>query len=289
MTMLSILEKNCENEEEGVRSMVAECLGSLACLEPKTILPVLGKMATKDSPKKAIIRWTVGSAVKFSIGGQISSTKLAPFMSTFLGLLQEEDLAVKNVALLMVYSAVHHSPQLVVGLMQGQILPEIYELAQLNLERKIDLGPFKHKVDDALPLRKASLSVFSTCLEKCPSSLDIPAFMPVITKALGDVEDIQLQTHTIIIAMCARHPIPVVAAADSFVAPLEKTVNKKKGSKTGTELERVYEWIKSGLRTMLAISALEGASSMRKWSDFVERIKASAKHQPFLQAVEEEK
>lgn len=204
-------------------------------------------------------------------------------------LLQEDDLAVKNVALLMVYSAVHHSPQLVAGLMKDQIIPQIYDLAQLNLERKVDLGPFKHTVDDALPLRKAALSVFATCLEKCPSSLDIPSFMPVMAKALADVEDIQLQAHQIIISMCSRHPIPVVAAADSFVDPLDKTVNKKKGTKTGTELERVYEWIKSGLRVMIAISMLDGAMNNRKFADFVHRIQSSSKHEPFLKAVEEER
>lgn len=287
--ILPHLEKNCENDEEGVRSMVAECLGSLACLEPKTVLHVLEKLATKETPKKAIVRWTVGSAVKFSIGGHISPTELAPFMPTFLGLLREDDLAVKNIALLMVYSAVKNAPLLVVGLMKEQILPQIYELAQLNMERKIDLGPFKHTVDDALPLRKAALSIVATCLEKCPSSLDIPAFMPVVAKALADVEDIQLQTHGIVISMCSRHSIPLVGAADSFVAPLEKTCNKKKGQKTGTDLERVYEWIKSGLRVMIAISKLDGAMTSRKFADFVERINNSSKHQFFLQAVIDER
>lgn len=209
-------------------------------------------------------------------------------MPTFLGLLKEDDLAVKNVALLMVYSAVHRSPQLVVGLMREHILPSIHELAQLNLQRKIDLGPFKHTVDDALPLRKAALNVFSTCLEKCPSSLDIPAFMPVIAKALGDVEDIQLQTHTLVITMCERHSIPVVEAAETFVLPLEKTINKKTGTKTGTELERVYEWKRSALRTMLAISKLEGSSSIRLFAEFVERTKNSPKNRDLLEAVESE-
>lgn len=158
-------------------------------------------------------------------------------MPTFLLLLQEDDLEVKNVALLMVYSAVHHTPQLVAGIMKEQVLPTIYELAQLNMERKVDLGPFKHTVDDALPLRKAALSIVATCLEKCPSCIDIPAFMPVLAKAMADVEDIQLQAHQIVISMCSRQPIPLVAAADSFVEPLEKTVNKKKGNKTGVSVE----------------------------------------------------
>lgn len=286
--LLPPLEMNCGNDEEGVRAMVAECLGALACLEPKAILPVLQKLAADESDKRVHVRWTVGNAVKFAIGGHINPTELAPFMPTFLELLKEDDLAVKNVALLMVYSAVHHAPQLVVGIMKEKILPQLYELAQLNLERKIDLGPFKHTVDDALPLRKAALSVFSTCLDKCPASLDIPAFMPVLAKALADVEDIQLQSHQIVHTMCASHPIPLVAAADSFVVPLEKTVNKKKGQKTGTELERVYEWIKSGLRVMLAISNLDGIVGARKFMDFADRIQKSKPHQPFLAQVEDE-
>ena len=209
-------------------------------------------------------------------------------MPTFIALLEDDDLDVKNVPLLMVYSGVHNSPQIVIPHMK-LVLPQIDELAQLNMARKIDLGPFKHTVDDALPLRKAALSVFATCLEKCPASLDIAAFMPVIAKALDDVEDIQLQTHQIVLSMCTRYPIFLVAAADSFVAPLEKTVNKKKGQKTGTELERVYEWIKSGLRVMIAISKLDGAMTNKKFADFYDRINNSSKHQPFLNAVLDER
>ncbi len=91
-------------------------------------------------------------------------------------------------------------------------MPSLYDVAELKLERKVDLGPFQHTVDDALPLRKASLSIFATCLEKLPASLDIAAFMPVLAKALGDVEDIQLQAHHIVISMCMRQPTYLVAA-----------------------------------------------------------------------------
>ena len=69
--ILPHLEKNCESDEEGVRSMVAECLGSLACLEPKSIMPMLQQLVTKETPSKALVNWTVGSAVKFAISGRI--------------------------------------------------------------------------------------------------------------------------------------------------------------------------------------------------------------------------
>jgi cullin-associated NEDD8-dissociated protein 1 len=112
--------------------------------------------------------------------------------------------------------------------------------------------------------------------------------MPVIAKALDDVEDIQLQTHQIVLTMCSRCPIPVVAAADSFVAALDKTVNKKKGQKTGTELERVYEWIKSGLRVMIAISRVDGAMTNQQFSEFFHRINNSSAHQFLLNAVDDD-
>ena len=157
------------------------------------------------------------------------------------------------------------------------------------MERKVDLGPFTHTVDDALPLRKASLSIFATCLENLPASLDIAAFMPVLAKALGDVEDVQLQAHQIVISMCHRQPTFVVAAVEGFVDPLEKTMHKKQGQKTGTELERLHEWIKSALRAMVTLSKLEGAMNCRKFAEFFERTRMNAKFRPALEAINDER
>lgn len=69
--ILPHLEKNCKNETEGVRTMVAECLGSLVCSEPSSVLPLLLKLAANEGENRALIKWTVGNAVKFAIGGRI--------------------------------------------------------------------------------------------------------------------------------------------------------------------------------------------------------------------------
>jgi cullin-associated NEDD8-dissociated protein 1 len=113
--------------------------------------------------------------------------------------------------------------------------------------------------------------------------------MPVLAKALGDVEDVQLQAHQIVISMCVRQPAYIVAAVESFVEPLEKTLHKKQGQKTGTELERLQEWIKSALRTMLALGKLEGAMNNRQFADFVSRTRSNSKFQPMLDAIAEER
>ena len=299
------LEMHCSDEEEGVRTMVSECLGSLAVLDPDALLKKLAEIqdshsaitspegivsdTDNESRKNAYVCRTVASSIKQAIASKIDPSKLSSYMPTFVNMLQISELHVRNSALLMVYSAVHHMPFVVAGLLKDSILPLLYQVAGLELKRKIDLGPFSHVVDDALPLRKAALSIFATCIENLPGSLDISEFMPVLAKALGDAEDIQLHAHSIVMSMCSRQPTFIVNAAETFVEPLEKTMNKKPGQKTGTELERLNEWIKSALRVMIIMSKLEGVMASRKFADFVDRVKGNSKFTYPLSALEEER
>ena len=303
--ILPHLEQHCRDAEEGVRTMVAECMGSLTVMSPAAMLKKLqelqeghceinapdGTVDPEDTKSKAnaLVCWTVATSLKLAIAGKVAPNELTKYMPGYLKLLQQKELSVRNAALLMVYSAVHHMPQVVAGLMKDEIMPSLYEVAELKLERKVDLGPFTHTVDDALPLRKAALSIFATCLEKLPASMDIASFMPVLAKALGDVEDIQLHAHHIVSSMCLRQPTYLVAAIETFVEPLEKTIHKKQGQKTGTELERLNDWIKSSLRAMLALSRLDGAMNARKFAEFYSRTTGNAKFRPVLDALEEER
>jgi len=83
--------------------------------------------------------------------------------------------------------------------------------------------------------------------------------MPILAKALEDVEDVQLQAHQILISTCSRYPDETVAVVETFVAPLEKTMNKKTGNKKGAELERATEWVKSAVRVMIVLSRVTDA------------------------------
>jgi len=298
------LEKHFSDEEEGVRTMVAECMGSLTAVQPSVMLPKLaelysahseiaapgGVVADDDSASKknALVCWSVASTIKLAIAGKVDPTQLSPFMPSFVKLLGQDELNVRNAALQMVYASVHHMPQVVSPLLKDSVMPYLYEVADLKMERKVDLGPFTHKVDDALPLRKAALSIFASCLDNVPGSIDIPAFMPVLAKALGDAEDIQLHAHQIVITACTHQPTYLVASIESFVEPLEKTLMKKPGAKTGTELERLNDWIKSALRVTLALSKLEGAMNCRVFADFVGRVKGNSKFTAMIETLGEE-
>lgn len=308
--ILPQLLNHTSDAEEGARTMVAACLGSLTCIQPSHILPKLqqlvvehsaivaegGHIAEDDetSKKNALVCWTVLTSVKHAIAGKASIAALAPAMPVFLELLKQEEVSVRGAALLMVYSSVHHTPQLVASLMKDSIMPALYAVAELKLTRIVDLGPFKHTVDDALPMRKSAMSIFAICLEKIPGSMDVAAFMPILANSLGDLEDIQLQAHHIVITASQKYPNIMVAAMDHFVPALEtmfmdKTFKKKTANKTGTELERAKEWIKSGLRALLAMSKLEGSMTNRRFASLTERVKGDAKFRPMLDAIEDER
>eukprot|EP00557_Chaetoceros_sp_GSL56_P008397 CAMPEP_0176506252 /NCGR_PEP_ID=MMETSP0200_2-20121128/16933_1 /TAXON_ID=947934 /ORGANISM="Chaetoceros sp., Strain GSL56" /LENGTH=1457 /DNA_ID=CAMNT_0017905869 /DNA_START=20 /DNA_END=4393 /DNA_ORIENTATION=- len=287
--ILPHLFNHLADKEEGVRTMVADCLGSLACLEPAVILPHLQNIANESSGGKCHATCaTVLISMKYAIAGKCDTLMIVSYMPTFLNLLNEEDLSVKNAALLMIYSAVHHNPQLVLNFMQQTISPALHELAQLKQERVVDLGPFKQKVDYALPIRKAALSIFSTCLDKCPQVMDVRGFMPILALALGDSEDVQLQAHQILLSNGSRYPNEIFAFVDSFVEPLEKTMNKKMGNKKGAELERATEWVKSAVRVMVVLSRVTDAMNCRSFADLVARIRKNENFKVMLKEVDDD-
>ena len=258
--ILPHLNRHLADEEEGIRTMVADCMGCLACLEPNVILPHLQSLVVaKMNGEDPITCATVLGSVKYAIANKCQTEHVLPYIPTFLQLLKEEDLSVKNACLLMIYSAVHHNSDLVLGFMKETIVPALHGLAVLKEERVIDLGPFKQKVDDALPIRKAALSIFSTCLDKCPQAIEINEFIPILASGLGDKEDVQLQSHQIIVAMSSKYPSEIAAAVETFVAPLEKTMNKKMGNKKGAELDRAKDWVKSAIRVMVVLSKVTDA------------------------------
>ena len=172
--------------DEGVRNMVAECLGALLTLHAAHVLPKLSKLAEATGEPGALQKWTVATALKCAMGGDAPVAEIGPSLGRFLALLKDDDLDVQRAALLMVNAAVHHQTALIVGLLPGDVLRTLFSKIEIKLERVVDLGPFKHKVDDGLPLRKAALSCVNTILENCPQQMDAAAFMPFLALGLAD-------------------------------------------------------------------------------------------------------
>lgn len=107
----------------------------------------------------------------------------------------------RRVALIAFNSAAHNKPSLIRDLLDS-VLPQLYNetkvrvgdivknlfleeflqlywflIIQKELVREVEMGPFKHTVDDGLDLRKAAFECMYTLLDSCLDRLDVFEFL----------------------------------------------------------------------------------------------------------------
>ena len=73
---------------------------------------------------------------------------------------------------------------------------------QKELIREVEMGPFKHTVDDGLDLRKAAFECMYTLMETCLDQLDVFEFLSHIEDGLKDHYDIRVRMNMIVGALC---------------------------------------------------------------------------------------
>lgn len=202
--------KHCECPEEGSRNVVAECLGKLVLVDPENLLPRLQQALKSESP---LMRTAVVSAVKFMISDQPQpiDSLLRQSIGQFLYALQDPEPAVRRVALVAFNSAVHNKPSLVRDLLP-ELLPQLYSetCVKKELIREVEMGPFKHTVDDGLDIRKAAFECMYTLLEQGLDRVNIMQFLDPVVAGLRDHYDIKMLTYLMIARLAHVCPAAVL-------------------------------------------------------------------------------
>lgn len=198
------LFKHCECSEEGSRNVVAECLGKLVMVMPENRLPFLEQALQSNS---VLMRTAVVSAIKFTISDQPQPIDplLKQCIGKFLYALKDPEPSVRRVALIAFNSAVHNKPSLVRDLLP-ELLPHLYSetAVRKDLIREVEMGPFKHTVDDGLDIRKAAFECMYTLLEQGLDRVDIMQFLEHVQAGLRDHYDIKMLTY-LMTARLAHH------------------------------------------------------------------------------------
>lgn len=139
----------------------------------------------------------------------------------FLKTLQDDDINVRRVALVMFNSAAHNKPSLIRGLL-SKVLPHLYKETQIRKDLirevglyllmwcqgsvhvrdsvcvlQVEMGPFKHTVDDGLDVRKAAFECMYTLLDSCLEGLDVLQFLDHVEEGLKDHYDIRVGPLTV--------------------------------------------------------------------------------------------
>ncbi|XP_073147008.1 cullin-associated NEDD8-dissociated protein 1 [Henckelia pumila] len=275
--IINLLFNHCESDEEGVRNVVAECLGKIALIEPGKLVPELKE---RTSYPAAFTRATAVIAVKYSIVERQEKIDeiLYPEISSFLMLIKDTDRHVRRAAVLALSTAAHNKPNLIKGLLP-ELLPLLYDQTVIKQEliRTVDLGPFKHTVDDGLELRKAAFECVDTLLDSCLNQMNPSSFIvPYLSSGLDDHYDVKMPCHLILSKLAEKCPSAVLAVLDSLVDPLQKTINfRPKQDAVKQEVDRNEDMIRSALRVIASLNRISGDDCSHKFKYLMNEIAKS--------------
>ncbi|KAI8826801.1 armadillo-type protein [Fimicolochytrium jonesii] len=267
-----------ETAEETTRNAIAECLGKLSLSQPSTFLPDL---QSRLSSPNAHARATVVTALRFTFTEHTQhddfDSLLRPLLPQFLKLVKDTDLNVRRASLATLNSAAHNKPHLIQDSLP-ELLPLLYEetVVNTNLIHVVEMGPFKHQVDDGLDARKAAYECMYTLIETCLSRLDVFAFLQRVMSGLLDPsQDIKILSHLMLQRLSHLSPTAVAQKLDEMVEPLKTTLlTKTKSNAVKQEVEKTNELIRSAARTALILSKISDSGVSPRFVDFLKEIQS---------------
>lgn len=270
-----LLFNNCDNEEEGIRNVVAECLGKLAVVEYKSVME---KLKAQLDNKSEEVKSTIISAVKYTITEKPKpyDSSLKSDISKFLrsSLNKKEHHKVRRAGVLLLTSAIHTKPNLVVERLID-LLPVLYQNSVIDesLIRKVDVGPFKIDVDDGLDLRKSVFECMDTLLETCLTRIDTIKFASQLPHGLNDTNgDIKMLCHMMLKKLAESAQTSILTVVDDLCEPLKETLNSKlKENAVQTDKERHTDLIKSCLKAIYVVAQIKGVQDSIKFTDLISK------------------
>ncbi|KAK2091432.1 Cullin-associated NEDD8-dissociated protein 2 [Saguinus oedipus] len=316
----ALLFQRCEGTEEGTRGVVAECIGKLVLVNPPFLLPRFRKQLAAGRHtgvgKAAQLggrphtRSTVITAVKFLISDQPHPIDplLKSFIREFMESLQDPDLNVRRATLAFFNSAVHNKPSLIRDLLDD-ILPLLYQETKIrrDLIREVrsrtgdpgedatshaslvEMGPFKHTVDDGLDVRKAAFECMYSLLESCLGQLDICEFLNHVEDGLKDHYDIRMLTFIMLARLATLCPAPVLQRVDRLIEPLRATCTAKvKAGSVKQEFEKQDELKRSAMRAVAALLTIPEVGKSPIMADFSSQIRSNPELDALFESIQKD-
>ncbi|KAF2794809.1 TIP120-domain-containing protein [Melanomma pulvis-pyrius CBS 109.77] len=273
------------SQAEDNKAIGAECIGRLAIIDPKTYLPQLQAFL---SDRKASVRGMVISALRYTLADtdEAYDGYLKPIVIPMLvQMLSEPDLENRRLALTTFNSAMHNKPEIILPALD-QLLPMAMKetVIKPELVREVQMGPFKHKVDDGLEIRKSAYETLYALLETAFSRLtpsDLSDCFDRIVAGIGDEHDIRILCNLMLTKLMVLAPDQthsrLEAIAENFRAILSV---KPKDNAVKQELEKLQEGQKGVVKVSVLMNKTLGTESgggpedqkLRVWSTYWEWV-----------------
>ncbi|TKA64628.1 hypothetical protein B0A49_09018 [Cryomyces minteri] len=267
------------SQNEDNKAIGAECIGRLAIIDPKVYLP---QLQTFLNDRQTSVRGMVISALRFTFADtdEAYDENLRPIVVEMLTtMLNESDLENRRLALTTLNSAVHNKPGLIVPHL-GQLLPLATKETMIKPElvREVTMGPFKHKVDDGLELRKSAYETLYALMLTAFSRLSLPELYDRVVAGVGDDHDIRILCILMLTKLITLAPEETVRRLDSLAEHFRVILStKSKDNAVKQELEKSTETNKAVVKASVLLnreeSRTKAGESPRVWSEYWEWVR----------------
>lgn len=265
------------NTDEGTRNVASASLGKLAAINPERYL---GQLCAKLQDPSPAVKATVLSALRYTLI-DISAEyddQLSPLIPEFLSLMNDSNLAVQRLTLSTLNAAARNKPNLIQEHLQ-KLMPVLYAETALkqHLIKIVDMGPWKHRVDEGLEARKTAYETMYTLLETCLRKLDINEFLSHVLVGIGDeANEIKVLGYMMLFRLSQVAPTAVAQRLDEALPELEKTMKDVTVTKDTVkqDLERAAELQRSCLRAIAGLSKIRTAGASPGFDIFLTRLES---------------
>lgn len=179
-------------------------------------------------------------------------------------MLNDTELENRRLALTTLNSAAHNKSDILLPHL-GQLMPLVMKASviQPELIREVMMGPFKHKVDDGLEVRKSAYETLYALMETSFSRINILDFYDRVITGLNDEHDIRSLCNLMLTKLVVLDSEETARRLDS-IAECFRTIlsTKLKDNAVKQEIEKQDEARKGVLRVSLLLhNAIPAASS----------------------------
>lgn len=262
-------------QAEDNKVVSAECIGRLATIDPAAYLPQLQTFLQNSNPT---VRGMVITALRYIFSDTDDSynvylqSSIIQMLTTMLG---DGDLENQRLSLSAFNSAFHNKPDLVMPHL-AELLPYAMQATVIRPElvREVAMGPFKHKVDDGVEIRKSAYETLYALLDEPASRerLDISTFYDRIVAGVGDEHEIKILCCLVLTKLITLAPTESASRLESLAQQFRAVLAyKPKENAVKQELEKLAEHNKAIVRVSVSFNkAFAGGEESRAWKDYFE-------------------
>ncbi|KAI2623095.1 TIP120-domain-containing protein [Hypoxylon sp. NC1633] len=238
------------------RAICAECIGRLAIMEPKTYIPKLQELLKDPSP---VFRGVAVQALRYTLPDSDESFDLmlkTVLVDMLLTVLSDKDREIRRLSMTALNSAAHNKPDLILPHL-GELIPYVMTESVIKPEliREVQMGPFKHLVDDGLEVRKSAYETLYALMETAFSRVSSLEFYDRVIAGLDDDNDIRSLCNLMLSKLIVIDSEETTRRLDSIAESYRKTLSTKlRDGAVKQEVEKQEEAIKSVLRVSLLLA-----------------------------------